>query len=60
VNDPQVQGILLDIDSPGGEAGGVFELAQRIRAASTLKPVWAHANDSAYSAAYASPPPPRA
>lgn len=53
VNDPQVQGILLDIDSPGGEAGGVFELAQRIRAASTLKPVWAHANDSAYSAAYA-------
>lgn len=53
VNDPQVQGILLDIDSPGGEAGGVFELAQRIRAASTLKPVWAHANDAAYSAAYA-------
>ena len=25
--DPQVDGILLDIDSPGGEAGGVFELA---------------------------------
>lgn len=53
VNDPQVQGILLDIDSPGGEAGGVFELADRIRAANTLKPVWAHANDAAYSAAYA-------
>jgi ClpP class serine protease len=28
-------------------------LAQRIRAASALKPVWAHANDAAYSAAYA-------
>lgn len=53
VNDPQVQGILLDIDSPGGEAGGVFELADRIRAASTPKPIWAHANDAAYSAAYA-------
>ena len=53
VNDPQVQGIVLDIDSPGGEAGGVFELAERIRAASALKPVWAHANDAAYSAAYA-------
>lgn len=53
MNDPQVQGILLDIDSPGGEAGGVFELADRIRAANTLKPVWAHANDAAYSAAYA-------
>lgn len=51
--DPQVAGILLDIDSPGGEAGGVFELADRIRAANELKPVWAHANDSAYSAAYA-------
>ena len=51
--DPQVAGILLDIDSPGGEAGGVFELADRIRVANELKPVWAHANDSAYSAAYA-------
>lgn len=51
--DPQVNGILLDIDSPGGEAGGVFELAERIRAANDIKPVWAHANDSAYSAAYA-------
>lgn len=51
--DPQVSGILLDIDSPGGEAGGVFELAERIRAANDIKPVWAHANDSAYSAAYA-------
>jgi len=51
--DPQVSGILLDLDSPGGEAGGVFELAERIRAANEIKPVWAHANDSAYSAAYA-------
>jgi signal peptide peptidase SppA len=51
--DPQVAGILLDMDSPGGEASGVFELAERIRAASTIKPIWAHANDAAYSAAYA-------
>lgn len=53
LSDPRVNGILLDIDSPGGEAGGVFELADRIRTASNIKPVWAHANDSAYSAAYA-------
>ncbi|WP_020406552.1 S49 family peptidase [Hahella ganghwensis] len=53
IADPQVQGILLDMDSPGGEAGGVFELAERIRSASSVKPVWAHANDAAYSAAYA-------
>lgn len=51
--DPQVTGILLDLDSPGGEASGVFELADRIRAASQIKPVWAHANDAAYSAAFA-------
>jgi signal peptide peptidase SppA len=53
LNDPRIEGILLDIDSPGGEAGGVFELAQRIRAVNDSKPVWAHANDAAYSAAYA-------
>lgn len=53
VADPAIAGILLDVDSPGGEAGGVFELGQRIRAANALKPVWAVANDSAFSAAYA-------
>lgn len=51
--DPAVEGILLDIDSPGGEAGGVFELGERIRAADAVKPVWAVANDAAFSAAYA-------
>lgn len=53
VADPAVFGIVLDIDSPGGEAGGVFELAERIRAATHDKPVWAVANDQAFSAAYA-------
>lgn len=53
VADPAILGILLDVDSPGGEAGGVFELGQRIRAANALKPVWAVSNDSAFSAAYA-------
>jgi signal peptide peptidase SppA len=51
--DPQVSGILLDIDSPGGEASGSFELARRVREVAALKPVWAVANDAAYSAAYA-------
>lgn len=50
---PEVAGILLDIDSPGGEAGGVFELSAHIRAANAIKPVWAHAGDSAFSAGYA-------
>lgn len=51
--DPSVEGIVLDIDSPGGEAGGVFELGERIRAADAMKPVWAVASDTAFSAAYA-------
>lgn len=50
---PEVAAIVLDIDSPGGESGGVFDLAERIRAASRIKPVWAVANDMAFSAAYA-------
>ena len=51
--DPTVNGIVLDIDSPGGEASGSFELARRVRDAVAVKPVWAVANDAAYSAAYA-------
>ena len=51
--DPAVAGILLDVDSPGGEAGGVFDLADRIAAAAKVKPIWAIANESAFSAAYA-------
>jgi signal peptide peptidase SppA len=53
LTDPQVNGILLDIDSPGGEASGSFELARRVREVAAQKPVWAVANDAAYSAAYA-------
>ena len=53
LGNPAVSAILLDIDSPGGESGGVFDLADRIRAASQIKPVWAVANDMAFSAAYA-------
>ena len=53
ISDPSVEGILLDIDSPGGEAGGVFELGEMIRAGDTVKPIWAVASDAAYSAAYA-------
>jgi signal peptide peptidase SppA len=51
--DPDVKGILLEIDSGGGEANGVFDLADRIFEAREQKPVWAIANEQAYSAAYA-------
>jgi signal peptide peptidase SppA len=50
--DPQVRAILLDVDSPGGEAAGMLDLADRIRAAAQQKPVWAVANALAASAGY--------
>lgn len=53
INDPSVDAVLLDIDSPGGEAGGAFDLADEIVSARGTKPIWAVANDDAFSAAYA-------
>lgn len=53
ISNPAVSALLLDIDSPGGEAGGVFDLVDQIRALGQVKPIWAVANDSACSAAYA-------
>ncbi|MEN9543913.1 MAG: hypothetical protein RLZZ598_746, partial [Pseudomonadota bacterium] len=51
--DPTVRGILLDLDSNGGQAGGVFDLAGRILALRGIKPVYAIADEAALSAAYA-------
>ena len=53
VNDARVKAILLDIDSPGGETNGCFELSDFIFNARGLKPIYAVANDVALSAAYA-------
>lgn len=53
LNDTSIKGILLDIDSPGGESGGVFDLADKIYTARTIKPIWASVNEDAFSAAYA-------
>ncbi len=52
LEDPEVTAIVLCIDSPGGEAAGVGELAERIRAAAARKPVTAYAEGSCCSAAY--------
>jgi len=53
INDPEVKGICLDIDSPGGEVAGCFDLADEIYAARGVKPIRAILSESAYSAAYA-------
>ncbi|GFR11904.1 capsid protein [Trichonephila clavata] len=49
----EVETIILDIDSPGGEVNGLFDLSDFIYEARTKKRIVAIANDDAYSAAYA-------
>ncbi|HHH1972432.1 TPA: S49 family peptidase [Yersinia enterocolitica] len=53
MNDSEVKAICLDIDSPGGEVAGCFDLVDEIYAARGEKPIWAILSESAYSAAYA-------
>jgi signal peptide peptidase SppA len=53
LDDPNVEAIVLDIDSPGGEVAGCFDLVDTIYAARGRKPIWSILNESAYSAAYA-------
>lgn len=53
LDDEKVEKILLDIDSPGGEVGGLFDLVDFIYNARIQKPIYAFANDHAFSAAYA-------
>ncbi|WP_096701336.1 S49 family peptidase [Magnetospirillum sp. 15-1] len=53
--DPGIRAILLDVDSSGGEVGGLFDLIDHIQAIRTQcgKPIWAVADEAALSAAYA-------
>lgn len=51
-NDPNVSGILLRVDSPGGTVSGTADLAADVKAARKMKPVWAHIEDLGASAAY--------
>jgi signal peptide peptidase SppA len=53
LNDPAVTAIVFDIASPGGEVAGCFDLVDEIYEARGMKPVYAIANEFAYSAAYA-------
>lgn len=51
--DPAVRAIALDIDSPGGEVSGCFDLVDTIAATRGVKPIRAILSENAYSAAYA-------
>ena len=52
LDDPEVYGILLVEDSPGGEVAGCFELTDSIYEVRGSKPIRAIAANAAYSAAY--------
>jgi signal peptide peptidase SppA len=56
MSDDSIRAVLLDIDSPGGEVAGCFDLARKIAAYSKRnggKPIVGAANEQACSAGYA-------
>lgn len=52
VDNPEIGAIVLDVDSPGGQVGGIEELSRQIFDARGKKPVVAVANHLMASAAY--------
>lgn len=52
LNDNAVKAVLLDIDSPGGEANGCAELAQQIYQGRGVKPITAYVGGMGASGAY--------
>ena len=53
INDPSIEGILLDFDSPGGEVAGCFDTAALIKELRDKKPIVALCYDTMCSAAMA-------
>jgi ClpP class serine protease len=52
LGDTRVKAVLMDVESPGGEAAGMPDIVDVILAAREKKPIWAVANTFAASAAY--------
>jgi len=53
LSDSSVAAIVFDVDSPGGEVAGCFDLVDEIYAGRGAKPIFAVANEDCFSAAYA-------
>lgn len=53
LTDDAVEAIVLDVDSPGGEVSGCFDLVDLIHASRGIKPIHAILSEFAFSAAYA-------
>jgi signal peptide peptidase SppA len=50
IADPGVDGLLLDMDTPGGMVAGAFDAADLIARMRSEKPIWSLANDMSCSA----------
>src|SRR5207253_8592034 len=50
--DSRVRAILMDVETPGGEAAGMLDICDKIIANRNVKPIWAVANTFAASAGY--------
>lgn len=51
-NDDSIKGVLFEVDSPGGEVDGAFDIAEQIFELSQIKPTIAVLTDHACSAGY--------
>ncbi|MDO6707929.1 S49 family peptidase [Photobacterium sp. 1_MG-2023] len=51
MDDPEVRGVMLDVDSPGGMVSGCFDLADIIARYRQIKPIWSLGYDMHCSAA---------
>ncbi|MGL5285670.1 MAG: S49 family peptidase [Aeromonas sp.] len=52
IDDPSCRGVVLVVDSPGGEANGIHELAELVYSARDKKRITAYVSGSGCSAAY--------
>lgn len=52
VNESSIKAVILNIDSPGGEANGIHELGEMIHSARSKKPIHAYVGGNGCSAAY--------
>lgn len=51
-NDERVKGLILTVESPGGEVSGTFDLAEEIKSFDQTKPVFTYAEDMALSGGF--------
>jgi len=51
-NDEDIDNILMVLDTPGGDASGISELSDLVKAVGQYKPVTAYASGAAFSAGY--------